>query len=50
MRSAKLAGWTTYHEVYVGLGVTLVVYVLVSVLTSKRSASVEDISLEGRAT
>ena len=32
---AKLAGWTTWHEVYVGFGVAILAYVLVSLVTSK---------------
>ena len=32
---ANLAGWTVWHEVYVGLSVGLLVYVVVSLMTAK---------------
>ena len=32
---AKRAGWTTLHEVYAGLGVAILSYVLVSILTTQ---------------
>lgn len=31
---AKLSGWTTWHEVYVGFSVAILAYVLVSLMTS----------------
>ena len=34
---AKLAGWTTLHEVYVGFGVAVLAYVLVSLVTRSQS-------------
>ena len=40
---AKKAGWTSWHEVYVGLGVALVVYFAASLASS---GSVDDRSME----
>ncbi|MDA2923173.1 sodium/solute symporter [Acidobacteria bacterium AH-259-L09] len=40
---AKLAGWTTWHEVYVGFGVAILAYVFVSLMTSKPSHPVPEI-------
>ncbi len=44
---AKLAGWTTWHEVYMGLSVALLVYIVVSLMSSKPDSPVQGIEGTG---